>query len=222
MQDDAHGRIAGLEDRPAGMLAQTRNGLAVVDPHAEIRLQRPEAEIEQDSVAVLAAQRLCIGTKLGEHAAAVHRAISLRQAKRDALIPVGLVDALGRKRPHLAIEPQRNAAASGHRGERIGGNADLRRLVRVAREFGNGPERPEAPLRAGIGNFAAQQRDVTCGLSHGRRARQLAKYMKPRSPGIGPERIPSQSPRASRPGARPDRHRASERHAGLHEIGAAG
>ncbi len=99
---------------------------------------------------------------------------------------------------------------------------DLRRLVRVAREFGNGPERAEAPLRAGIGNFAPQQRNVTCGLRHGRRARQLAKDMKRRSPGIGPERIPSQSPRASRPGARPDRHRASERHAGLHEIGAAG
>ncbi len=56
--------IAGLPGSKIGRPACWRKlaaTLAVVDAHAEIRLQRAEAEIEQDGVAVLAAQRLCIG-----------------------------------------------------------------------------------------------------------------------------------------------------------------
>ena len=121
------------------------------------------------------AQRLCVSAKLGEHAAAVHGAILFRQAERDALIPVGLVDALGCKRPDVGIELQRNAAAIGHDGDRVLAHAHLRGLVLVAREFGDRPECAEAPLRAGIGDFPPQQRGDTCGRVMAARPRKTKK-----------------------------------------------
>ena len=57
-EDHSHGGIAGLEDRPAGVFGAARSELAVGDADAEIRLQRAEAEIEQDGFAIFLAQRL--------------------------------------------------------------------------------------------------------------------------------------------------------------------
>ena len=94
--------IAGLpcsNTGAAGKLAQPRSQVRVADAHAEIRLQRSEAEIEQDGAAIFRAQRIAIGAKFGQRAAAVHRAIIGRQAKRDPLIPAGFGDAFRGERP---------------------------------------------------------------------------------------------------------------------------
>ena len=79
------------------MFAQPRGEAAIADPDAEIRLQRAEAEIEQDGFAIFLARRLMIGADLRQRGAPVHGAIILRQAKRDPLIPSGFGDALRRE-----------------------------------------------------------------------------------------------------------------------------
>jgi hypothetical protein len=63
-EDHAHGGIAGLEQAAAGVFAQPRCESVIADPDAEIRLQRAEAEIEQDGFAIFLARRLMIGADL--------------------------------------------------------------------------------------------------------------------------------------------------------------
>ena len=74
-KDHPHRGIAVFEDGAAAEFAQPRGEIGVADAHAEIRLQRAEAEIEQDGFAILRPQRLVIGADFRQRVAAVHRAI---------------------------------------------------------------------------------------------------------------------------------------------------
>lgn len=54
---------------------------------------------------------------------------------------------------------RRFIAARRHGGNNLPGLNEVRGLVMVGGEFGDGAESAEAPLRLGIGNFPAQQID---------------------------------------------------------------
>ena len=118
-EDDAHRGVCGLEHRTAGALAQLRDGVAIVGADAEIRLQRAEPEVEQHRSSVLLAQGLRIGAEFSQDGSAVHRAIALRQAKRDPLAPARPGDALGREGSALRMVVEGDAAARRNRRHRI-------------------------------------------------------------------------------------------------------
>ena len=84
--------IAGLPGSNTARPACWRKcaAIAIGDAHTKIRMQRAEAEIEQDGIAILA-RGARVGAEFGQRGAPAHRAIGFRQAQRDALIPAGLV-----------------------------------------------------------------------------------------------------------------------------------
>ena len=55
------------------------------------------------------------------------------------------------------MQPDRDAAARSDGSHPAIRSRERNRLVRIAGEFGDGTERAEAPLRAGIGDLIRQQ-----------------------------------------------------------------
>ena len=131
---------------------------AIVDAHAEIGLQRAEAEIEQDGARSSARSA---SRSAPSSVSTVRRLIaqsSCRQAERDALAPAGLVMLSNANGRHARMRLERDAAARRDRGNGVRRLRRGARLVAVAREFGDGAERAEAPLRLGIGDFPPHSR----------------------------------------------------------------
>ena len=190
------------------MAAQPRRHFVIVDPHAEIRLQRAEAEIEQDRFAIFRLQRFTVGIEFGQHDAPVHRAIVGRQAKRNPLAPACPGDALGRNgRQSRKFDGDAAARGNGRSARCRLRQVDL--LIAVARKFGDAAERAEAPLRIGIGDLLVQQIDGRASVMGIERSA---------SPGISPGeyRLGDQDkPARRRPACR------SERRAGLQHEGPA-
>ena len=60
--------------------AQAAQYPGVGSSHADIAMRRADAEIEQDSLAIVFVQRLGIGTEFGNGRAAVHRTVDRGQA----------------------------------------------------------------------------------------------------------------------------------------------
>ena len=86
-KDHPHRRIIVRKDGAPAKLAQACGQIPIGDPHAEIRLQGAEAEIEQDGAASSGRSASWLGADFREYLAAVHRAILPRQAQRDTLGP---------------------------------------------------------------------------------------------------------------------------------------
>ena len=209
-----------LEQAAAGVFAQPHGEAVIADADAEIGLQRAEAEIEQDGSAIFFPRRLMIGADLRQRGALVHGAIISRQAKRDPLIPSGFGNAFRREGADSGIRFEGNAATRRHRRNGFRRLDEPRRLVRVARKFGDGAESAEVPLRIGIGYFPLQKINSCgghCGLRNGSGSgmkkyspRQCkGEYRLVRSGQAGPARGPN-------------RLFGSERRAYLQQVGTSG
>ena len=162
LQDQSHRGIAMVEQRAAGVGAQPLGEGRLRGADAAIDLQHTEPEIEQHGRAVLAAQRLRVRPELGEHRAAAHRALALRQAEGYALAPALRGDRLERDRLQSGQRLQPDAAARRHHRSGRVLTHQLRRLARIAHEFRDGAERAEAPLRLRIGKLVSNQFERTC------------------------------------------------------------
>lgn len=87
IDERAHQRIAGLENRASRGTAQQVDQRGVGDPDAEIRVAGAETEIEQRIFAVSRVDGLAVGSERGDGGTAVSRAGPERQTEQNALLP---------------------------------------------------------------------------------------------------------------------------------------
>ena len=121
----------------------------------------------------------------------MHGAAVLRQAQRDPLAPALGRRVFGGEQPQLRGGLDADAAAGGHRGETW--VTQLRdRLVRVADELGDRPERPQAPAGLMVGHAGGKKFDVARGTPHGTSPSVLPDGFHGNRNGI-----PSRSPRTT-------------------------
>ena len=90
----------------------------------------------------------------------------------------------------LRFDP--NPAARGHRGETSIAPRERDRLVRVAGELGDRPERAQAPAGLGVGHVIGEKREVVGGAAHGGWSPDVADGFHGNRYGI-----PSRSPRTT-------------------------
>jgi hypothetical protein len=114
-QDDVTGRVAGREGRLSAMGAELCGDGRVGHAHAGVDLQGVKAEIEQDRVAILRAQRIGVGAKLGQHRTAAHGAALGRQADGDPRAPAFPGGGLECEQADAGLRGDADAASIRHR-----------------------------------------------------------------------------------------------------------
>ena len=106
---------------------------------------------------VLRAQRLRVGSKLGQRGPLSHGGGALGETQRDALAPRLRGNGLERDQPDVRPRIEADAAARSHRHDRGLGARDLDWLVRIARKLRDCAERTQAPLCLGILDLAGEK-----------------------------------------------------------------
>lgn len=166
-ENDAHRRIARLEQRPASVRQQLRGDLRIGHPDTHVHLQSTKTEIEQRGLAILFPQRLYVRTKRGQHCSSVHGAASLRQAQRNTMAPALARRGLGREQSHVLARLDPDASARGHRRDTRITAREGDGFMRVAHELGDRPERPQAPVRLVIGHLRGKKLALVREVVHG-------------------------------------------------------
>ena len=74
---------------------------------------------------------------------------------------------LGREQSHVLARLDPNASARGHRRDSGATARESDRFVRAAHEFGDRPERAQAPVRFMIGHLGGKELEFVRGGAHG-------------------------------------------------------
>ena len=157
-EDQSHRGIVGRRtaQRPAQARSfAARSGSAVRTQASTCSASRPRSN--RHRAAVLRAQGLLVGPKLGQRRALTHRGVAIGKAERDALAPGLRRDRLECDEPHVRPRVKANPAARRDGRDRSLSTRNLDLLVRIAREFRDRSERAEAPLRVGILDLAGNE-----------------------------------------------------------------
>jgi len=153
-KDNRHRGITALEHVAAGMLAQPRDDIGISryerrNPPVSAPKPRSNSTASQSS----RAQWLAVGRFPSAQCAAIAQSSSGRP-QRDPLIQPFL-SCSQKQRGGCGMRFHAESRRVASRPKLRGPSDQAARLARVAREFGDGAKRAEAPLRVGIGDFPA-------------------------------------------------------------------
>ena len=223
-QHHRHRRVVRFEQRSAGVADATAppgrgRRCARRNPHCSASRPRSNRIASRS----FARCGVAVGTELGQHGAAVHRAIRARRGKaRRALVPAGRGEALGGKRAAARIDawmamPPRAVMAETRAirpRPRQTGSSRSRENSAMA------PNVPRLHCVSGLAISRLQQIGGGRG-GHGRLDRKIRVGIDEYSPGVSPgEYRLLPLGQAARTGFG-DKFRRSERRAGLHHVGPA-
>ena len=156
-QDYFHDATAGTKYRFSCAAPQRRDDVGIPTADIKVSLQSPEAEIEQDAGAIFLSQGLAVEAGFSQLGPSASRAACFRQAECDPMAPASGGEGLGRDRAEFRMPRDTQRAA--RRDRRHGPLVPIKhdRFVGVAHEFGEGPERAEAPCDLAVGDLVGKE-----------------------------------------------------------------
>src|SRR5262249_59736377 len=95
------------------------------------------------------------------------------------MVPTIACGTLGSEQSHPVAGLDANASATGHGGKGNVAARQAQRLIRVARELGDRPERSQTPVRPRVGHLGGKKFEIARDVVHGGSRSNFPEYTSP-------------------------------------------